>query len=335
VVSLESWQHFHEAGNLAIARGLYDNAIAEYKKALAVALQTSDHSSHAQTLRALAKTYLEVNKIHEAKQTISEARDLDISFWGDDSQNVGEDVFILAEILRREGDLVNARKLYEQVLSIRTIFLGDNHEEVLDVLLRLVWIGLEEGRYDGLVKLTHRATEIFRQVHPAGVFGKSLNMEALLQPYMVQGRHLEAELICQRALHVLRTVLGDRNPDIVEVLNDYSAVMKAAKKHLSAWHLKSRSQSMNELNSLERQADTFVHTGNLQEAEVCLRRLLANLQKRVAPDRILVSRVLRKYADVVLKLGRATDAELLRRQAHNWEPHDELSDVPPDLLFWL
>jgi hypothetical protein len=246
----------------------------------------------------------------------------------------------LAEVLRREGDFCTARALCEKVLSIRTIFLGDIHDETLKVLLRLIWIALEEGRHEGLINLTHQANKIFQHLHPAGMFGKTLDMKTLLQPYILQERYLEAELISERALQVLRTVIGDRTPDMAEVLSDCSKVMKMANKHLSAWKLLSRSEAMNEVYSLERQADTFMHTGDFQQAEIAFRQLLANLQKRTTPDKVLVSRVLKKYADVAFKLGRVTDAELLQRRAHDWERrYDEIPDKPLDaeslLLFFF
>jgi tetratricopeptide (TPR) repeat protein len=331
----ETWQRFHEAGNLAIGRGLYDTAIAEYMRALSIAEKTADYSSQAETLRALAKTYLDLGRTNEARDSITKAKDLDLSYWGEESQVVSDDTFLLAEVLRREGDFTTARKLYEQVLSMRTIFFGAKHDETLLAIVRLIWIALEEGRYAELLQLTYRAAEVYRDIHPEGGFGKAIDLKALLQPYMVKGKYVEGELIYERALQVLRKVLGDRNLDLAEVLSDCSEVMKLANKHLSAWRLSSRSDAMSEIYSLERQADMFIQTENFQAAEVAFRRLLTNLQKRTAPDKTIVNRALTKYAEVVFKLGRATDAELLKRRAHNWQEHNQALDKPLNLLFWL
>jgi tetratricopeptide (TPR) repeat protein len=339
MVSAESWERLFETGNLAIARGLHETAIAEYTRALTVAENTSDYFAQAETLRALAKTYLETNKISEAKQSISKAKDLDVSFWGPDNQHVAEDTFILGETLRREGDFLSARDLYNQVLTIRTTLFGDTHEETLNVFLRLIWTGLEEGRYEELVKVTDHAAKVFRDLHPAGMFGRWLNLQALLQPYLAQKRYIEAELICERTIGILRAILGDRNLELSEILNDCSEIMKQANKHLSSWSLKSRSEAMNDVYSLERQADSLVHQGEFQQAEQLLRRLLANLRKRTAPDKTLVSNALKQYANVLFKQGRCTDAEILQRQAHDWEDKyttsKQATNAGSSPLFWF
>jgi tetratricopeptide (TPR) repeat protein len=335
MVALDSWQYSQDAGNLAIARGLYDTAIAEYERALVIAKKSANLASKAETLRALANVYLVTDKIQAAKEHIIEAREIDLSFWGEQSHVLANDDFLLAAVWQRQGDLHNARKLFMESLSIKTALLGQYHEEIFQLLVYLIWVALEEGHQSDLMKFSYQAYELFKQVHPEGMFAKSLLIKSFLMHYIAEGRYIEADAICTRLIYILRNILGDHNRDLAEAMSDCAEVMKLANKHLNAWHLKSRSLKMDDLFTFERQADALMHKGEYEEAQILLRRLLDNLRKRTAPDKTVVTRVLRKYSDTMFKLGRLSDADLLKRQADRWEQPDPPEEAIPGALFWF
>ncbi len=323
----QTWEHFHEAGNMAFYRGLHENALSDYFRALAIARQAKDPSALAETLRAIAKTYLANGKVAESKKCAVEAWELDHAYWGFESQNVNEDLALLGEILRLEGDLARARNVFEKVLSFRVALFGYGHELCLEIFMKLIWVDLEEGRYEGLVSMTKCAVDSFCHVQPARTFAQYFGLTALLNPYIEQGRYQEAEIIADRAMLVLRTVFGDKNSELNAVMSEYYEIMKQVSEQVNIARWQSKSDVANEIYSLELEADTLARAGELGAGMATLRRLLANLYKRAIPDKSMVSRVLGKYAGGLERLGRSEDAEILRRRSNRLWHHPGSYDL--------
>ena len=59
------------------------------------------------------------------------------------------------------------------------------------------------------------------------------------------------------------------------------------------------------------------------------------MRKRTAPDKSVVTRALRKYSDTMFKLGRLSDADLLKRQADRWEELDPMEEGLSGAFFGL
>jgi len=327
MTAYQTWEHFHESGNMAFYRGMLENALTDYFRALTVARQTRDASALAETLRAIAKTYLEVGQAADAKKAAAEAWELDKAYWGEESQNVNEDLALLGEVLRLEGDLARARNVFEKVLSFRIELFGFGHESSLEMFMKLIWVDLEEGRYEGLVDMTKCAVDSFSHVQPVGTFGHYFKLTALLQPYIEQGRYQEAEIIADRAMLVLRLVFGEKNSELNAVMSEYYEIMKQISERVNITRWQSKSDVASEIYSLELEADTFAKAGELGAGMAILRRLLANLYKRTIPDRAMVSRVLAKYAGGLDRLGRSQDAEILRRRSHRLWHHPGSYDL--------
>ena len=167
--------------------------------------------------------------------------------------------------MRREGDLHSARKLFMDSLSIKTILLGQYHEEIFQILVHLLWVALEEGHQSDLTKFSYQASELFQQFHPEGMFAKSLLIKSFLSHYITEGKYIEADSICTRLIYILRNILGDHSRDLAEAMADCAEMIKLANKHLNAWHLKSRSIKMDDLFTLERQADALIRKGEYEE----------------------------------------------------------------------
>lgn len=249
---MPSWQQIHESGNRAFCSGLFEAALNNYLQALDLAQQCADLSFIGESWRGLAKTYLQLDKVEEALHAAREADSTDREFWGYENQQVCEDMFLLAEALRRTGELGQARDLFARVLELRIMLAGEMHDDTLEVLVRLIWLDLQEGREESLDSLTQRAVHIFAALHPAGAFTKALNIKVFLQPYMEQNRQQEAEAISRRLQQTLRNVLGSAHPEIRQALADCSAVMKSANRHMAAWHLQTRADVIQKKEQIDR-----------------------------------------------------------------------------------
>jgi len=243
-----------EAGNRAFGGGLFESALNNYLQALELAKKTADLSFISDSSRGLAKTYLQLGKVEEALHAAQEADANDREFWGYENQQVCEDMFLTAEALRRQENFAQARKLFARVRELNVMFFGEMHDHTLEVLVKLIWLDLQEGRSESLDSLTQHAVEVFSTLHPAGAFTKALNIKFLLQPYMEQNRQQDAELISNRIQQTLRTVLGATHPEIRQALSDCSAVMKTANRHMAAWHLQSRADVIEKKDAVDRWA---------------------------------------------------------------------------------
>jgi Flp pilus assembly protein TadB len=240
-----SWQQSLEAGNLAFAGGLYEAALPKYLQAVQLARKTHDLSGIGESTRALARVYLQLGKAEEAEIAATEAFDTDQIFWGYDNQQLADDMFWLGEARRRLGKFESARESMERAFATRVGLYGEIHDDSLSSMIGLIWLNLaHENRYDDVVTLMHRATTAFASLHPYGDFAKALNMQFLLRPYIEHNSEQEAEGISRRVQQALRTVLGDSNQEIQQVLKDCSSVMHDANKHMSAWRFKSRAAAM-------------------------------------------------------------------------------------------
>jgi Flp pilus assembly protein TadB/tetratricopeptide (TPR) repeat protein len=249
-----NWEKTYEAGNRAFAGGLYPTALTGYLDALERATTSGDHQAIAHTQRALAKTYLELDQVEDAKQAAAQAAALDREFWGYDNQQVAEDKFLLAESLRRLGSFEESRQLFEAVLALRVSFVGEAHDDSLAVIVKLIWLDAQQDRTDILADRLRRAGDIFARLHPSGTLTKALSLKPLLQQLRDTNREPEAELIAQRILQAMRTVFGGAHPELRHAFQECAAVMKMADKNLSAWRLQAQANILESRESANLQA---------------------------------------------------------------------------------
>ncbi len=124
-----SWQQLYETANSALSRNLFEPALSNFLEATEVARRKGDQDELGQSLRGLAKTYIQLGNYDAAYGAACEAENLDRAFWGFDNQQVSDDMFLAAEALRRQGKKDEAKLLFEQVIAIRTALFGEQHDE--------------------------------------------------------------------------------------------------------------------------------------------------------------------------------------------------------------
>jgi tetratricopeptide (TPR) repeat protein len=158
------WQQSSEAGHRAVAGGFFDAAVANFRLAAESARKSGDQHALAETLRPLAKTYLVLGKVEKARQAAKEADEVDRVFWGYENQQVAEDMFLLGEALRRQGDFAGARDLFDRALTVRISLFGEAHVDSLAVMIKLILLDLQEGDDERLVTGIRQAAGIFSEV---------------------------------------------------------------------------------------------------------------------------------------------------------------------------
>ena len=108
------------------------------------------------------------------------------------------------------------------------------------------------------------------------------NCIELVELYLAQGKHMDAEPICQRSLAIREKALGPEHPDVAV--------------------------------SLSNLADLYRDQGKYGEAEPLYQRSLAIREKMLGPEHPDVATVLEKMAELYERMDRPVEsAECLRR----------------------
>jgi len=241
-----SWQNSFETGNLLYRGRLFDRAESKYLEALAFARSQGEQSWVGDSLRALARTYLLMEAPESAEKAATEAEAVDRAFWGYENQQVAEDMYLLAEAKHMSGNLAQAREIFDRTLEVRIAVFVNDHDDILAVLIRLMWIDLEEGDSRGtLITNMRQATAMFARLHPQGDFARRLEVPALLKPYLDHEMPSEALLIFERLQKAMRIVLGNTHPEIAGILADCADVLKLANNQLPELRKKPKSDVAN------------------------------------------------------------------------------------------
>ncbi len=241
-----TWQTLFENGNLLYRGRLFDRAESKYLEALASARSQGEQSWVGDTLRALARTYLLMEAAESAEKAATEAEEVDRSYWGYENQQVAEDMYLLAEAKHMSGNLTQAREIFDRTLEVRIALFANDHDDVLAVLIRLIWIDLEEGDSRGtLITNMRQTTAMFFRLHPQGDFARKLEVPALLKPYLDHEMPSEVLKIFERLQRAMRITLGNTNPEIAGLLADCADVLKLANNQLPELQKKPKSDEEN------------------------------------------------------------------------------------------
>jgi CHAT domain-containing protein/tetratricopeptide (TPR) repeat protein len=123
----------------------------------------------------------------------------------------------LARMLSRQGRDAEARPLYERVLSIRESALGKDHRDVGATLIDLSNTTAKLGQLDQARALSTRAVRILTQLSEGEtpLSADALRLDASLQAAF--GDYGGARTSYDRALLILRRLVGNSHPDVAEV----------------------------------------------------------------------------------------------------------------------
>ena len=120
----------------------------------------------------------------------------------------------LAIVLRDQGKLDEARKLYEQTLEIRRRVLGPEHPDTLTVDVQSgLMCCVDQGKHDEAGKLFEQTLEIATP-HPRPGASRALWIRCTTWPMcsMLQSRCDEARTLYEQTLEIQRRVLGPEHP---------------------------------------------------------------------------------------------------------------------------
>ena len=184
-------------------QGRYEEALAYYQQALAIAREVGDRAEEGTTLHNIGGVYHAQGRYEEAlayhQQALAIAREVG------DRAGEGTTLTSIGLVYHAQGRYEEALGYYQQALAIRRE-VGDRAGEGV-TLNNIGGVYDNQGRYEEALEYYQQALAIAREVGDRAEEGRSLNNIGGV--YHAQGRYEEALEYLQQALAIRREV-GDR-----------------------------------------------------------------------------------------------------------------------------
>jgi tetratricopeptide (TPR) repeat protein len=127
-----------------------------------------------------------------------------------------------------QGEIAEARKLFEETLEGKRRVLGAKHDETLLTLANLADAFRLQGRLEGARKLAEEAVALDRREIGADHPQTSVALAILASVHRDAGRFAEAEKLYEETLTLQRRVLGPKTPEMQKALNAYAWMLATA-----------------------------------------------------------------------------------------------------------
>ncbi|PRP98511.1 Serine/threonine-protein kinase PrkC [Enhygromyxa salina] len=242
---IEAEVHQH-LGELAMALGDYDSALAEHRRSLELARSRDGERGPAYigALRAIGDAHHELGHYGEAGESLGRARALAAASLGAKHPMVPMILDAIGNNEASQGHFDQALELYRRALEINEEVYGAEHRRVAKNLNNLAIIYDETGRYEESIETLERARRILVEelgrAHPDVAF-VDVNVGSALQNL---GRDHEAIARYQLALKVLEDSLGPEHMAVGVTLQNMGAARMALGAHASALADYGRSQAV-------------------------------------------------------------------------------------------
>ena len=277
-----------ELGNTYHLLGLFEEAAAEHRRALAVATRAfgPDHQETASVEISLAAAYRELARFDEARVLVEGGLATLRQRLGDRDPSVAFAYSELSLLLLIAGDDEAAIEAAKAALAIDEAGLREDSSNAAEVAVSMqnVAVGLANlDRNDEAIGYLRRAAALEREIGDSHTLAHGGTLRSLGQVYFSLRRYPEAERALRQALAVTREAGGDRHP----------------KTGLS-------------LGALGR---TLAALGRPDEAERMLRDAVAVHRDAYGPDHPDEAYDIVNLAQAVRQQGRYAEAEALARKA--------------------
>ncbi len=313
-------------GSIYRRLALYDRAIPLLESALNIRrrLHSEQREDVAKVLDELGTARLELGDTEASAAAYGESLAIRQHLVGPEHLTVATSLNYLANVHCANGEYTAAESLYRQALELRRRLLGEEHEDVatsLNNLANAVWL---RGESEQAEKLHREALRIRKKLLGDDHIDVS-ESENNLAVILLQKRDLApAHELFEAALARRRAHYGDEHPVVVQTLGNlaivlhemgqtaaaerlYRQVLAYSRKTFGDRHL-AVARAANNLASLLKDRQAW------QESERLYEEAIAILRETPGPRQILATTLL-ALADLELKRGNSTAAELRARQA--------------------
>ena len=309
------------------AQARYDEAEAQYKRALEMAEKTGGPSSLlvALILNNLTKVYEDQSRFAEVEDASRRALAIREKALGPNHPDVAASVNNLAHVYERLGRYAEADKLFQRSIEIWEKALGPKHPYLATSLLNLAIVYADEDRFDEAEALYKRALGIREAAFGPNHSDVATVLNNLAAIYEAQGRSDELETHAKRALAIVTKTLGPNNPDTAKVIRKLGVAYDAQGRYADADAQFKRALEINTkafgpdhrfiATVLLSQGELFEHQRRYDDAEQAYKRALAINEKARGPNHPDTARTLDHLAALSVVQGKPANAVAYSRKA--------------------
>jgi tetratricopeptide (TPR) repeat protein len=218
-------------GAIYSLEGRYDDALRTLQQALKLTKDSkpSVPSIAAQVLNSLGVLYFQQRKAMELVSSTSSPL------------NSGEVLSNLASVYSVRGHVDKAEDSYRRALEITEAAIGRSHPDLTFTLSSLGVLYSDSGRYTEAEIQYKRALAILEADKTAFSTRIAKILQRLAVTYLRAGRRSDAEVILEQAAGIARRHIAE-DRDMVTIIEDYSASLKAVGKASEAEELRAEAR---------------------------------------------------------------------------------------------
>ncbi len=258
--------------------GRYPQALQLYRQALSIeeGMLGPQHPDVATTHACLGRLFLELGNLPQALTHQQQARVIQERAFGNQHPDLAVSLTSLGLVFSRMGRYPEALEMYQRALSMRIHALGPRHPGVATVLNNIGKTLARSGRYQEALHHLQSAMDIWLESEGPEHTDIAISLTNLGAVHFEMGQFARAQAAHQRALTLRRKVLGDGHPDTARSLSYLSAA--------------------------------FGSLGRGEEALVMMRTALATQEATIGPQHAHVIDSLMALANIELALHRPHEA---------------------------
>ena len=316
-------------GNTYVGLGLYKEAAAQQRKALALAREGEagpivGDETIAGILCMLGESLAAAGEFEEAESILREALDLSRRLFGENHYNVGSCLNELAIIHKTIGDAKTAEAFYREALDVTRATVGPDSQEYCATLNNLAILIAGRGETAEAEQMMRTVLETRRRVlgddHPDVAYSLA-GLATLLHGMR---RFDEADALARQALELRKRVLGDEHPAVATSLNNLAVMAdeagkydEAVKYHEQALALRRKllgpehNETAVSLNNLAR---ALHHAGQYERSVEMFNEALVLIRKSFGPTHGYVTGVMWNLSEVLEAMHDDEAAEKLLRE---------------------
>jgi len=163
---------------------------------------------------------------------------------GPANSEVGRQMTNLANVYLDQRQFDKAEPLYLRALEIREKALGPTHPDVGHTLNRLADLRKKQGRFPEAIVLLEKSIATYNKALGPDSVESSISRNNLANLYRDRRRFDLAEPLYQKALAGIEKAMGPTNPNVAEVLDAYSEMLKKDGRSSEAERLKARAEEI-------------------------------------------------------------------------------------------
>ncbi len=332
-------------------QGSYEQAIAEFERALSAARQSFGENSQKADIVAneLAMSYYNQSRYQDAEPIFQRVLENHQARLGANHSEVATCWNNLGALYDAMGDYLRAENAYLQSYQILAAQYGPDHVDLATTYNNLGAVYRNLGDSSKSVTFYLKSRQLYEQQSPRNLAMIANVTNNLASAYVALGQHDQAEPLFRAALQMREERLGPDHPSVATTLNNLASLLEDLKQFdqvEAIYHraLKIRQEKLGSdhpavATTMNNLASLYRKLGRYEEAERYHLNSLQIRETKLGRDHPLVAIDLNNLAGLSMDLGRFDDAasmyqrSLKIRQAKFGAAHPEIAQSWNNLGF--